>query len=186
MIGKSELFSILTTSIYMSDTTAHPELSQHLNKALESYFAQYYRDKCYVGLIFQQGKRQMVQINVPAHDLPILLQAKPSTGNDPNSGKNRPQVEGHADEVRQYILKRIDKDKPWILGTLTANVAPSKIRLIELARGICFVIIPRGVKLDITDGQHRKHAIHELIESSIGELVGDNDFPIIFLTSFCI
>jgi DNA sulfur modification protein DndB len=162
----------------MSDITSPLELTQHLNKALESYFAEYYRDKCYVGLIFEQGKRQMVQINVPAHDLPILLQAKPSTGNDPNSGKNRPEVDGHADEVKQYILKRINNNKPWILGTLTANVAPSKITLIELARGICFVVIPRGVKLDITDGQHRKSAIHELIESATGELVGDNDFPI--------
>jgi DNA sulfur modification protein DndB len=162
----------------MPDTTIHPELTQHLNKALESYFAEHYRAKCYVGLIFHQGKRQMVQINVPAHDLPILLQAKPSTGNDPNSGKNRPEVEGHADEVKQYILKRIDNNKPWILGTLTANVSPSRIILIELARGICFVVIPRGVKLDITDGQHRKRAIHELIESTAGELVGDNDFPI--------
>lgn len=163
----------------MPDTIMlQPELKQHLNKALEAYFAQYYRDKCYVGLIFKQGKRQMVQINVPAHDLPILLQAKPSKGNDPDSGKNRPEVEGHTEEVKQYILKRINKGTPWILGTLTANVDPSKIKLIELARGICFVVIPRGVKLDITDGQHRKRAIHELIVSATGELIGDNDFPI--------
>jgi DNA sulfur modification protein DndB len=163
----------------MSETTpSHTDLTQKLNEVLESYFAQNYRDKCYLGLLFQQGKRKMVQINVPAHDLPILLQAKPSTGNDPDSGKNRPEVQGHTDEVKQYILDRIKKNKPWILGTLTANVDPTRIKLIELARGICFVIIPRGVKLDITDGQHRKRAIHELIESSHGELIGDNDFSI--------
>lgn len=39
-------------------------------------------------------------------------------------------------------------------------------------------MIPRGTKLDITDGQHRKRAIHELIESTEGKLIGDNDFPI--------
>jgi len=120
----------------------------------------------------------MVQINIPAEDLPTLLQAKPSTGNDPDSGKNRPEVKGHAEEIKQYILKRARNDQPWILGTLTANVAPQKIEIIELGRGICLVVIPRGVKLDITDGQHRKRAIHELIESAEGELIGDNDFPI--------
>jgi len=64
------------------------------------------------------------------------------------------------------------------LGTLTANVDPKKIEIIELGRGICLVVIPRNVKLDITDGQHRKRAIDELILSADGVLIGDNDFPI--------
>ncbi|MGK7939937.1 MAG: DNA sulfur modification protein DndB [Crocosphaera sp.] len=156
----------------------HKELSQSLNQALESYLSKFYREKCYLGLRFRQGKRDMIQINVPAHDLPTLLQAKHSENNDPDSGKNRPEVQGHAEEVKQYIVKRIQKNKPWILGTLTANISPDRIELIDLARELCIVVIPRGVKLDITDGQHRKRAIHELIESSDGELIGDNDFPI--------
>lgn len=154
------------------------EPDPRIDELLESYFAKYHRQKCYAGLTFYQGKRKMVQINIPAEDLPTLLQAKPSVDNNPDSGKNRPEVKGHADEIKQYILKRVNKGKPWILGTLTANVDPKKIELIDLGRGICLVIIPRGVKLDITDGQHRKRAIHELIESSQGELIGDNDFPI--------
>jgi DNA sulfur modification protein DndB len=151
---------------------------QKLDEVLEPYFAKYHRQKCYPGLTFQQGKRKMVQINIPADDLPTLLQARPSTGNDPDSGKNRPEIKGHAEEVKQYILKRARNDQPWILGTLTANIDPEKIDIIELGRGICLVVIHRGVKLDITDGQHRKRAIHELIESGDGELIGDNDFPI--------
>jgi DNA sulfur modification protein DndB len=154
------------------------ESKQRLDEVLEPYFAKHHREKCYPGLIFQQGRRKMVQINVPADDLPTLLQAKPSTDNDPDSGKNRPEVKGHAEEIKEYILNRVDKGKPWILGTLTANVDPDKIDLIELGRGICLVVIRRGVKLDITDGQHRKRAIHELIESSQSELIADNDFPI--------
>ena len=47
----------------------------------------------------------MLQINVPAQDLPTLLQAKPSTDNDPDSGKNRPEVKGHAEEIKDYLLK---------------------------------------------------------------------------------
>ncbi|MCW6035149.1 DNA sulfur modification protein DndB [Spirulina subsalsa FACHB-351] len=163
----------------MSDTQ-HPHniTEPRLDNVLDHYFSQYHREKCYVGLVFQQGKRKMIQINIPAHDLPVLLQAKPSTGNDPDSGKNRPEVKGHAEEVKEYILKRVRKNKPWILGTLTANVDPSKIHIHQLGRGLCFIVIPRGVKLDITDGQHRKSAIHDLIESADSEMIGDNDFPI--------
>ena len=161
-------------------TTQHlnSELTQQLNGVLEPYFARYHRQKCYLGLVFNQGKRKMIQINVPADDLPTLLQAKHSRDNNPDSGKNRPEVKGHVEEVKEYVLKRVSKNKPWILGTLTANVDPEKIAVTQLGRGICFVVIPRGTKLDITDGQHRKRAIHELITSSEGELIGDNDFPI--------
>ena len=162
----------------LNTNSAQSETSQRVDSIIESHFAENYRDRCYPGLMFRQGKRQMLQINVPAGDLPVLLQAKPSTGNDPDSGKNRPEVKGHADEIKGYILDRATKGKPWIVGTLTANVSPDKIKVIELGRGICLVVIPRGVKLDITDGQHRKTAVHELIESTEGELIGDDDFPI--------
>lgn len=77
-----------------------------LFQILQPYMAKYYREKYYLNLVFEQGKRQMLQINVPAEDLPTLLQAKPSTGNDPDSGKNRPQVKGHAEEIKEYILER--------------------------------------------------------------------------------
>lgn len=163
----------------MSETN-RPEFESNpqLDTLLEPYFTKYHRQKCYPGLKFQQGKRTMVQINVPADDLPTLLQAKPSIGNDPDSGKNRPEVKGHVDEVKQYLVKRTKSNKPWILGTLTANVNPNDIELIELGRGICLVVIDRKIKLDITDGQHRKRAIQELILSSEGQLIADNDFPI--------
>jgi DNA sulfur modification protein DndB len=150
----------------------------NISNLVDPLFSEHHRQKCYLGLIFKQGKRKMIQINVPAEDLPTLLQAKPSENNDPDSGKNRPEVKGHAEEIKDYVIKRVKHDKPWIIGTLTANVDPNKIELEELGRGVCFVAIPRGIKLDITDGQHRKRAIHELIESHHSELIGDNDFPI--------
>ncbi|MBE9142166.1 DNA sulfur modification protein DndB [Planktothrix mougeotii] len=155
------------------------ELTQAIRSVLEHLFSQNYRQQCYLGLSLQQGKRQMIQINVPARDLATLLQAKPSLNNDPDSGKNRPEVKGHAEEIKDYIKKRVSQDKPWIIGTLTANVDPEKIEIIELGRGICFIIIPRTTKLDITDGQHRKRAIHELIENiATAEFIADHDFPI--------
>jgi len=158
-----------------------PKQNQQLDDLLDLYFSKYsrHRQRCYPGLIFWQGKRKMVQINVPAYELPTLLQAKPSRDNDPDSGKNRPEVKGHADEIKQYIIQRIKKDKPWLLGTLTANIAPDKIYITELgSMGICLVYIPPNVKLDITDGQHRKSAIHQLVESPEGDLFAHNHFPI--------
>ncbi|MEH1786728.1 DNA sulfur modification protein DndB [Nostoc sp.] len=155
-----------------------PQIKAQFSSFIEPFFSQYHRDRCYPGLIFQQGKRTMLQINVPASDFSGLLQAKPSTGNDPDSGKNRPVVKGHADEIKKYIVDRSRKEKPWIVGTLTANIAPQDITILELGRGICLVVIRRGVKLDITDGQHRKLAIHELIESTESHLISDDDFAI--------
>ena len=162
----------------LSTNGVQSETNQKLDSLLEPYFSEHYRERCYPGLVFQQGKRKMVQINVPASDFSGLLQAQPATGNDPDSGKNRPEVKGHATEIKTYIIERVRKNKSWILGTLTANVSPEKIKIIELGRGICLVVIKRGVKLDITDGQHRKSAIHELIESTEGELISNDDFPI--------
>ncbi|OCQ97794.1 hypothetical protein BCD64_06765 [Nostoc sp. MBR 210] len=161
-----------------SANTISPEVQAKFNTFIEPFFSKYHRERCYPGLLFKQGKRTMLQINIPASDFSGLLQAKPSTGNDPDSGKNRPEVKGHAEEIKQYVVERAKKDKPWIVGTLTANVNPKDITIIELGRGICLVVIRRGVKLDITDGQHRKRAIHELIESAEGSLISDDDFPI--------
>lgn len=161
-----------------SADTISPELQAQFSQFIEPFFSKYHRSRCYVGLVFRQGKRTMLQINVPASDFSGLLQTKPSTGNDPDSGKNRPEVKGHAEEIKEYIIERSQKNKPWILGTLTANVDPKDIKILEFTRGVCLVVIPRGVKLDITDGQHRKRAIHELIESANYQLIDDDDFPI--------
>ncbi|MFB8788302.1 MAG: DNA sulfur modification protein DndB [Potamolinea sp.] len=165
------------TNEITSDST-HSEPKPRLD-ALDSYFEEYHnKARCYPGLIFEQGTRRMLQINVPACDFPSLLRANPATANDPDSGKNRPEVKGHAEEIKEYLLDRTRKEEPWILGTLTTNVAENKIKLIEFSRGICLVAIPYGVKLDITDGQHRKRAIQELILSDESYLISGDVFPI--------
>jgi DNA sulfur modification protein DndB len=141
-------------------------------------FSEHYLESCYPGLIFYQGKRKMLQINVPAKDLLTLLQAKPATKNDPSSGKNRPEVKGHAKEIKDYVVENVKAQKPWVLGTITANVDEQSIKIHDLGRGFCIVIIPSDVKLDITDGQHRKSAIQELILSSESHLVSGDQFAI--------
>lgn len=149
-----------------------------LDEVLGPYFAQHYEHRCYPALIFHQGSRKMLQINVPAYDLSNLLQAKLSTKNDPDSGKNGPVVQQHVEEIKNYIRDRVNKNRPWVLGTITANVNPSDIEIIELGRGMGLVVIPGNIKLDITDGQHRIRAIDELTRTSEIKFIGNDRFPI--------
>jgi DNA sulfur modification protein DndB len=122
----------------------------------------------------------MLQINVPASHLPFLLKAKPSdtTNNDPESGKNRPLNINHAEEIKKYIISRVEFHKNWILGTLTANVSKEKIEIVEFFQGFCLVIIPKGVSLDITDGQHRTSALQDLFAGTERSLISKDSFPI--------
>ncbi|MBD2487717.1 DNA sulfur modification protein DndB [Aulosira sp. FACHB-615] len=161
-----------------SNNSVLPDIKANFSNLVAPLFSDNYLESCYPGLIFHQGKRKMLQINVPAKDLPTLLQAKPSDKNDPDSGKNRPEVKGHAKEIKDYVVERAKANKPWVLGTITANVDEQSIKIYELGRGICIVIIPNGIKLDITDGQHRKSAIQELILSNESHLVGRDQFAI--------
>ncbi|WP_414690103.1 DNA sulfur modification protein DndB [Nostoc sp.] len=161
-----------------SNNNVSPEIKANFITLVAPLFSENHIESCYPGLIFHQGKRKMLQINVPAKDLPALLQAKPSTKNDPDSGKNRPEVKGHAKEIKDYVVERAQVGKPWVLGTITANVDEQHIKIHELGRGICIVVIPNGIKLDITDGQHRKTAIHELIFSNESHLIGRDQFAI--------
>ncbi|MBN3887332.1 MAG: DGQHR domain-containing protein [Nostoc sp. JL34] len=161
-----------------SNNSVSPEIKAKFSTLVAPFFEDHYRDSCYPGLIFRQGKRKMLQINIPAKDFPALLVTKPAKDDDPELGKQRPEVPGHAEEIKNYIIEQARKGKPWILGTLTANVPADKITILELGRGICIVVIPRDVKLEITDGQHRKTAIQKLIESEESSLISDNVFPI--------
>jgi DNA sulfur modification protein DndB len=160
---------------------AQPDLAKQFQAVIERHILDSYgKAQCYPALRFQQGKREMLQINVPAIELPTLLKAKPSDGNDPNSGKNRPLKKEHADEIKDYILHRTKASKPWVLGTLTANIPEGRIEIVPIWESICLVKIPRGVFLEITDGQHRTRAIQELIMSEGDErdLISNDFFAI--------
>jgi DNA sulfur modification protein DndB len=161
--------------------TTHSELTEQFKAMIERYILDNYRDAdCYLGLSFQQGGRTMLQINVPASHLLYLLKVKPSdaTKNEPPSWKNRPLNINHAEQIKNYIISRTESDQKWILGTLTANVSKEKIEIVEFFNGFCLVIIPKGVSLDIKDGQHRTSAIQDLITGAERYLISKDSFPI--------
>jgi len=165
-----------------NDTVSqNPDLAKQFQEVIEKHILDSYgKAQCYPALIFHQGKREMVQINVPAIEVPALLKAKPSNENDPNSGKNRPLDTKHADGIKEYISHRTKANKSWILGTLTANVSKDKIDIVPIWGNICLVKIPRGVFLEITDGQHRTRAMQQLIMSEGDErdLISNDSFAI--------
>ncbi|MDJ0595342.1 MAG: DNA sulfur modification protein DndB [Pleurocapsa sp. MO_226.B13] len=179
-INQLTIYSDLNAST--SDSVSHnPDLAKQFQAVIEKHILESYgKAQCYPALIFYQGKRKMVQINVPAIEVPALLKAKPSNDNDPDSGKNRPLDIKHADEIKEYIFHRADANKPWILGTLTANVSKEKIDIVPIWGNICLVKIPRGVFLEITDGQHRTRAMQQLIMSEGDErdLISNDSFAI--------
>ncbi|WP_256871877.1 DNA sulfur modification protein DndB [Nostoc sp. TCL26-01] len=94
-----------------SANTVSPEIQGGFTASLEPVFSKYHRERCYPALIFRQGKRTMLQINVPAGDFPALLVAKPATDDDPESGKQRPEIPGHADDIKNYIIEQVQKNK---------------------------------------------------------------------------
>ena len=85
-----------------------PEVKAQFSSFIEPFFSKYHRERCYPGLILRHGKRTMLQINIPAGDFPSLLVIKPATENDPDSGRQRPEVPGHADDIKnpdEYVDK---------------------------------------------------------------------------------
>jgi len=79
-------------------------------------------------LRFRQGK-EMLQINVPAIELPVSLKPSPRMLMILTQVKSTTQEE-HADEIKDYFT-RTKASKPWIC-TLTANVPEGKIEIVPI------------------------------------------------------
>ncbi|MDJ1181941.1 DNA sulfur modification protein DndB [Roseofilum sp. BLCC_M143] len=160
-----------------------PELTQAIKESIQPIMVEWYRiGQTYLAIGCEHGGRLMLQINAHAAEIPTLLRGKSVThdGNDPSSGKNRPIDENHVKSIKDYIVERARSNNKWILGTITANVDPSKIKYQKIWGDLYVVVIFNNTSLDITDGQHRRKAIVELIESDGIErdLIADATFPI--------
>ena len=173
----------LEAGITNNNPQVQPTITELFQALIQKHILNSYgKADCFIGLKFNQGGREMLQINVHSTQIPSLLKSKPSDAknNDPLAGKNRPVDTKHATGIANYIISRVQSDKPWIIGTLTANVDKGKINIDEIWEPICLVTIPKGTFLDITDGQHRTRAIQELMmsEGDNRDLISDDYFPI--------
>lgn len=162
-----------------------PELTQAIQQSIQPIMVQgYRRGQTFLAVGCQHGKRLMLQINVHATEIPTLLRSRSVNTDDgknnPNSGKNRPINLDHVKAIKNYIIERANFGNKWVLGTITANIDPNKLEYQKIWGDLYVVFIPNSTSLEITDGQHRKKAITEIIESDGYErdLIADATFPV--------
>ncbi|MEL7034591.1 MAG: DNA sulfur modification protein DndB [Cyanobacteria bacterium J06592_8] len=159
------------------------ELTDSIKQSVQPIMVEgYRRGQTFLAVGSKHGRRLMLQINVHATEIPTLLRSRSVSkdSNDSTSGKNRPVNEEHVKTIKSYIIERAQSNNKWIIGTITANVSPTRIQYQKIWGDIYVVFIPNNTSLEITDGQHRKKAITQLIESDdIGrDLIADATFPV--------
>lgn len=173
----------LSSNLANVDSLVSDELTEAIKQAIQPIMVQGYRiAQTFLACGSEHGDRLMLQINVHASEIPTLLRNRSvdADTNDPRSGKNRPINEKHVQTIKEYIIERAKAGNKWILGPITANVDPKRIKYQKIWGDLYVVIIPNNTSLEITDGQHRKKAVTELIESEGSErdLIADCTFPV--------
>lgn len=159
------------------------ELTESIKQSVQPIMVEgYRRGQTFLAVGSKHGHRLMLQINVHAAEIPTLLRSRSvnEKSNDPTSGKNRPVNDQHVETIKKYIIERAKSNNKWIIGTITANVDPARIKYQQIWGDFYVVFIPNNTSLEITDGQHRKKAITQLIESEDDErdLIADATFPV--------
>lgn len=128
----------------------------------------YGRESVYLGIGDYQGGRLILQIVAYASEIPGLVPAS-----------SRPRSADHVKEIKDYILRRTQANKKWILGALTLSVNPDLIRLKPIGSSFYIVTIPNSTPLQIIDGQHRIQALAELVASNeYRSLVAEEQIPL--------
>jgi DGQHR domain-containing protein len=117
--------------------------------------------------IFKQGTRRFLSTVFPIYYIVSDLKSKPTLKGsgvyDAKSNMNRPLDPKHATSAKDY-LRRNFKDK-YILPSMTLNIQePVNVYTADYQSAIKtgYMVIPYGIKLSITDGQHRRRALEDL------------------------
>lgn len=117
--------------------------------------------------IFRQGERDFISTVFPIVYIVNDLKSKPTEKDkglyDVRSSMNRPLDPTHARSTKEYI-KRNFRTK-YILPSMTLNIQePINVYTTDYKSSVRqgYMVIPYGIKLSITDGQHRRKALEEL------------------------
>ncbi len=120
-------------------------------------------------VMFRQGSRYML---TTAFLIPLIKNRlvgnhaeRRGSVEQVRSATNRPVMEDHVKSVKSYIKANVGKK--YILPPLTLNARqPLSIYKVDYGSTVTVVnvVIPGNVKLEITDGGHRKRAIDEVFE----------------------
>jgi DNA sulfur modification protein DndB len=129
--------------------------------------------------IFKQGQRDFISTVFPVVYIVNDLKSKPTEKDrglqDVRSSMNRPIDNNHAKSTKEYI-KRNFKSK-YILPSMTLNIQePINIYTADYKSSVRqgYMVIPYGIKLSITDGQHRRKALEEICKE-----LSQEDFDVI-------
>lgn len=183
MFEKTENQSLNIDNIDGNRNLVTSDLTEAIQQSIQPIMVKGYRQgQTFLAIGSQHGDRLMLQISVHATEIPTLLRSRSVSedSNNPNSGKNRPISEKHVENIKSYIRERAQAGNKWILGAITANVDPSKIDYQKIWGDLYVVFIYNSTSLEITDGQHRKKAIKELIEyeGEDRDLISQMTFPV--------
>jgi DNA sulfur modification protein DndB len=117
--------------------------------------------------LFKQGTRHNISAVFPIDYIINELKAKPAEKdkgiNDVRQAMNRPLDLAHARSTKDYIKRNYNYK--YILPAMTLNIQdPVNVYTADFAGPVrpAYLVIPYGVKLSVTDGQHRKRAIEDL------------------------
>lgn len=126
-------------------------------------------------IMFRQGERTMLTTAFLISFIRNRLQAnyaeKRGSVEQVRSATNRPVMEDHVSSVKNYIKANVGKR--YILPPLTLNSRqPLSIYRADFDSTLqsVWLVIPPSVKLEITDGGHRKRAIDEALQELPEEL----------------
>ena len=120
-------------------------------------------------IMFRQGERTMITTAFLVSLVKNRLQAnhaeKRGSVEQVRAATNRPVMEDHVTSVKNYIKENVGKK--YILPPLTLNARqPLSIYQADFDSTLqsIWLVIPASVKLEITDGGHRKRAIDEALD----------------------
>jgi DGQHR domain-containing protein len=145
-----------------------------------------YAGDAFFGTAFVQGLRLQFTTAMPVQKMLDVSKIDRSHKKDNvpavTQHSNRPQEQGHGKQLRDYLLKTACNGDKFILPAFTFNYgvgleddAPDAT-LILFADGSDgtnawpgILLLPKGAKLDTTDGAHRRAQIDEIVTGKIEE-----------------
>lgn len=120
-------------------------------------------------IMFRQGERTMLTtaflIAMAKNRLQASHAQKRGSVEEVRAATNRPLMDDHVNSVKNYLKANVGKK--YVLPPLTLNARqPLSIYLADFGSTMqsVWLVIPPSVKLEITDGGHRKAAIDQALE----------------------
>lgn len=145
------------------------------------------------GTLYRQGTRWCLQTALDLQALTVITSARRVaqktsdviTIDSVRASTNRPLDKQHASTIGKYIADAVKSKSHYILPSLTLNF-DQKVDVLAIKSNSrtlsAFMIMPVGIRMEITDGQHRIEGVKRAIEMA-GEVGQDGIGAMITFTS---